>query len=450
VRQLSAAVLVLGLLVACGARTGLLTFSDASAPVEAGPPLPDGAAVVSGTCTSQLQPGSPTPISGYCSTRAHLAPARLPVAPKIAWQTTLPMLLTPPLELVVDAAGRIYTTLDTNFESDTSEADALVAFDPDGTQVWSLPMDGTGPGKLSNPRSLLLGEGGSLRMVVPFPTPQLVTVTRDGKIAATHPLPAQVARDLAVGRDGSLYIQIWPADYQAQIAKLSPDGAVIWTSAVLPTQCSFGTSTIALTQDDQVVILFATTLAGTTCLMPAGNMVTRVMSLGAGGSVTWQHDFPGTWTADPVVALDGTLRLGLAGGNDDAGKEHLVSLDASGNVLWDLTLPDDSLNTGEDPVVVGSDGTAVVRTGESLIGVSAAGAIVWRDPLTAAYAYDAVVDATGEVVVSEANLYAFDLATGAMRWTLPNVTAPFAVGASGSIVGTITPEQQVMQLFLAQ
>ena len=251
-------------------------------------------------------------------------------------------------------------------------------------------------------------------------------------------------------RDGSLYIQIWPADYQAQIAKLSPDGAVIWTSAVLPTQCSFGTSTIALTQDDQVVILFATTLAGTTCLAPPGNMVTRVMSLGAGGSVTWQHDFPGTWTADPVVALDGTLRLGLAGGNDDAGKEHLVSLDASGHVLWDLTLPDDSINVGDDPLVVGVDGTAVVRTGEALIGVSPSGAIVWRDPLTAAFAYDTVVDATGEVVVSEENLYGFDLASGTMRWTLPGVTAPFAVGASGAVVGTLTPGNQMMFLFLAQ
>jgi outer membrane protein assembly factor BamB len=453
VRRVAVSVLLVA--VACGARTGLLAPSDTSAPVEAGPPLPDGAAVVPGTCTSQLQPGAPTPIAGYCSTRAHLAPAELPVSPKVAWRTALPMLVTAPLEIAVDATGRIYATLDTNFQDDATEADAVVAFDPDGTPLWSLPTDGTGPGKLQDPRSLWLASDGSLAMIVPYPTPQLVTVSRDGALGATHPLPENVARDLAVGRDGSLYIQVWPSDYQTQIEKLSPEGEVLWTSATLFTRCSFGTSTIALTQDDVVIVAFATILDDDTdadlpCLMPPGNMVTRLMALGPTGSVSWQHDFPGVWTADPVVALDGTLRMGLAGGNSDAAQEHLVSIDGAGDVLWDTTLPDDSLNTGEDPVVVGRDGTAVVRTGEALVGVSASGAILWRDPLTAAYAYDVVVDAAGEVVVSEANLYGLDLATGAMRWSLPNVTAPFAVGASGSIVGTITPGQQMMSLFLAQ
>ena len=33
------------------------------------------------------------------------------------------------------------------------------------------------------------------------------------------------------------------------------------------------------------------------------------------------------------------------------------------------------------------------------------------------------------LVVADANLYGIDLATGEQRWTLPGVTAPFAVGA---------------------
>ena len=78
VRRVAVSVLLVA--VACGARTGLLAPSDTGAPVEAGPLLPDGGAVVRGTCTSQLQPGAPTPIAGYCSTRAHLAPAALPVS----------------------------------------------------------------------------------------------------------------------------------------------------------------------------------------------------------------------------------------------------------------------------------------------------------------------------------------------------------------------------------
>jgi outer membrane protein assembly factor BamB len=365
----------------------------------------------------------------------------------------LPKLVTPPLQLLVDATGRIYATLDTNSESDTTEADAIAAFDPDGTMLWSLPTDGTGPGKLQNPRSLWLASDGSLRMIVPFPTPQLVTVSRDGVLGTTHPLPAQIARDLAVGRDGSLYVQVWPSDYGTQIEKLSADGEVLWTSAMLFTRCSFGTSTIALTQDDVVVVAFATLVAeepdaDLPCLMPPGNMVTRLMALGADGSVSWQHDFPGTWTADPSVALDGTIRMGLAGGDGDAMMEHLVSVDGRGNVLWDTTLQDDSLDVGESPVVLAKDGTAVVRTGEALVAVSASGQIVWRDPLSAAFAYDAVVDADGELVVSEENLYGFDMATGAMRWSIPNVTAPFAVGASGTVVGTLTPPDGTGQMLL--
>lgn len=93
------------MVAACGARSALLDAAaleapieptDAGAPSEAGLPLPDGAAVVEGTCTSALEPGAPTPMSGYCSTRAHLAPGLLPTAPIVTWQTPLPK-LTPPL-----------------------------------------------------------------------------------------------------------------------------------------------------------------------------------------------------------------------------------------------------------------------------------------------------------------------------------------------------------------
>jgi outer membrane protein assembly factor BamB len=433
---------LLCVVASCGSRTGL----QASTPShEAGAALQDGAVAVRGTCVAALLAGAPTPMDGYCPTRGHLAPGLLPTAPQIAWQSPLPSLFGQPMELVVDSAGRIYATLDTD---DAAGTDTIAAFDANGSQAWSDKFDGQGSGALQGPRSLFLSTDGTLHFIGSGPGPTLVVLDRDGTLGPTYPLPASLARELAVGRDGSLYVQLWVGQTSTQIAKLTALGQVMWTSPTLPTTCSFGTSEIALTQEDHPVVAFATTRSGAGC-MQAAQLITRVATLDDGGAVAWQRDFPGLWGPDPAIALDGTIRLALTG-TDTTQPMHLLELDASGNTIWDTDLGADSANVGSSPPAIAMDGAAVVQTSEGLVAISASGQILWRRPASNAFQSDVAVDPDGTLAFLDQELSGIDVATGTPRWSLQGAVVAFAVGTSGSVVGILGLDQGQFALFLAR
>ena len=62
----------LGVLLGCGARSGLDISLSAGAELDATVPVLDAAAPTSIACTNALSAGAPAAIVGYCSTRANL------------------------------------------------------------------------------------------------------------------------------------------------------------------------------------------------------------------------------------------------------------------------------------------------------------------------------------------------------------------------------------------
>jgi outer membrane protein assembly factor BamB len=424
-----------GLVVACGGRSGLdipdVVREKPGVPVH--PPPPPNPPI--GDCPAALLKGAPTPMKGYCPTRAHRTPARLPKSPAIAWQLPPPKPLAyTALEIVVDDQARAYAAVDTALANNVVSADTLVAFDADGTTAWSMPFHDTWL------RSLFLAADGRLRFVMHSPTPNLGVVSRDGTLESTVPLPDNVFGDLAVGRDGSLFMTLLDRmPDAASVAKLSPEGAIEWTTPKVPL-CSLGVSPIALAGDDLAVFILATT-TGAPC--ESGSMVARVLAVRSDGSTAWHLDFPGTWAIDPAVAPDGTVRVGVFSSKPED-NIHLVSVDASGSILWDTDLQGTAQNVWESDLAIEHDGTAIARVSGSLVAVASDGHIRWRNANDAGFSYSAVVDANGVLALSDGKTRGFDLATGQAIWTLGDdlplgsaIEAPFFVGWNGAIVGTM-------------
>jgi outer membrane protein assembly factor BamB len=422
--------LVAALSAGCGARSTLEAY--------AGRP-------VTSDCPAALLAGAPAPMGGYCSTRARVTPGSLPAAPpQIAWKLPQPpKLLFTAGELVVDDQGRAYAAIDTNPLDVLGTPDTIVAFDPDGSVVWSSRFEG--------PQGLFLAADGKLRFRVATGPPMLAVVARDGAIEGMTPLPAAQALDFAVGRDGSLFTQLLTPDpftgvFDASIAKLTPDGAFVWASELFPLCGSL--PPITLTDDDRVVIAFQ---ASTGELCQAENVL-LVVGLDGAGTMAWEHVFPGILAVDAGVAPDGTIRVGYAA-DYTTGPMHLVSFDASGALLWDTELVGTASNVYGSASAITSDGTAIVRTNAGLVAVSKEGARVWQRAESPAFAYDVVADRSGALVVNDFETVGLDAATGHEAWSLDGaaapIQAPIAAGPAGSLVGTLDVDGQ-FSLFLAR
>src|SRR5215472_9014322 len=111
------------LLTACGSRTGLGAGGTAPAATtqgpEAGTVTEGGSVQPQVQCTSAVQAGAPTPMKGYCSTRASLTPLEAPRHPAVAWSanvlpTESPDQFERPFEIVVDASGRAYVAINSS------------------------------------------------------------------------------------------------------------------------------------------------------------------------------------------------------------------------------------------------------------------------------------------------------------------------------------------------
>src|SRR5580704_10431122 len=135
---------------ACGSRTGLpLGGGGTSATAPGGP----GGRLMSNGCTAALQKGAPTPMLGYCPTRAGLTPVTAPRSPAVAWRTTLVPDENPenylPFETVVDSSGRAYVGVYSSPESPTTSFE-IVALHPDGSAAWKSDLS-TGSGSYGAP-----------------------------------------------------------------------------------------------------------------------------------------------------------------------------------------------------------------------------------------------------------------------------------------------------------
>lgn len=238
------------LCIACGARSDLYlqapprdaSIAEDAAPDGAAPdaPIPEDASVIPTGCTSALEPGSPAPITGYCSTQAHVAPTRVPSSPKATWAIQLDA-DTSPSEMVIDRDGRIYVA-SCRAEEGWVTCKQIVSLLPDGAIAWSKTFDG-------HVRGLYLDTVGTLH--AEFGNPRtLVAVDPAGAVTQLGQLPENVWYEW-VGSDGSLYGS--SIDYGGtqpdRLVKMTPTGDVLW-STLLP--CSKCIATTALSPDDEM------------------------------------------------------------------------------------------------------------------------------------------------------------------------------------------------------
>ena len=407
------------LAVGCG-RSGLDFFlSDGAAP----PPPQKTTSLV---CTSAIAATAADAIDGYCSTRANRSPNPAPAGGTAVWSTPLPSTtFTAPDDLVVGGDGTVYATMTTLGET-SGQPDTVIALNgADGSVLWTQAFTDQAPGHL------FLGQDGRLRVPVEYPVPAMVTLDGAGAVAESRPLPSYLASrfdGFAVGSDGSLLSHFDDAENNQHVAKITPDGALVWSSTA--TDC---TAYVVLTRDDHPV------------LASCGDSAT-ISELDEAGSTAWQTVLPGLGISDgPAVAPDGSIRVAVYETSAAPGSEtmHLVSLDESGSILWNVTLPGTADNVSGYDLAIGADGTTALLTNALLVAVSGAGAVLWQTPASDDTVYQSAVDSNGTLVVSSnAAMAGYDLATGESRWTIASeLTPPFAIGLGGTIVspGVIPP-----------
>src|ERR1019366_7985313 len=129
---------VLGLSLACGSKTALLLAGAGDGTGSGG--SGGGSTPLAVKCTAAPLDGAPTPIQGYCPTRANQAAMNGPRAPKIAWSVAPFPILTPedylPAEVVVDATGRAYIAINASPQNPAGGPNQIVAVDADGSVAW--------------------------------------------------------------------------------------------------------------------------------------------------------------------------------------------------------------------------------------------------------------------------------------------------------------------------
>jgi outer membrane protein assembly factor BamB len=356
----------------------------------------------------------------YCSTRANVAPVPAPTSPAIAWTSSFPAneFETPDF-LAVDANNVTYAGFDV-LSAATPEPPTLVAIGADGSLAWTQTFAGNVVG------DLFLGTDGKLRafrgshvLSPPSIPPTLSVLGAGGAIEQTFPLPVTMIAGTAVGRDGSLYAHLG-AGGPGFVARLTATGTLVWTSSLL--DCSFR---VVLTEKDHPIL--------TECATPV------VSELDENGNLVWQTQLtsmPGRSVV--AVAQDGSIRA-VAPLSMGESSTSVFSLDATGEILWSTAIPwtHGAMWAGQT-LAIAPDGTAIVFETNQIIAVSRTGEVLWTHLELSVG--EVVVGSDGTIVVAsgEGTLVALDVATGALKWTLSDgsgrFTGPFALGLGGSVV----------------
>jgi outer membrane protein assembly factor BamB len=442
---------------ACGARTDPLLLAGGSGTGAGGASNgSSGGAVLQGACAAKLLPNAPTPMRGYCPTRANQATIAGPRAPAVAW-TARPVTIDDPsafrpAEIVVDDTGHVFAAIAAS-PLNPGGANVVVALDPDGHEAWRSSFGGTVAG-------LALGADGTLWMLEQAPgdggtntgAASVVGVARDGRTVATYvaspadagslgPFP-QPYDSMAIGSDGSFFLEA-SADYTSgALVRMSPLGAVDWTGPNFDNGSYGGiVGPIMLAPDDTIV--------------SAGGQEIATYSP-ADGNLEWNTGFAGS--ASSVAAVDTHGGIVSLVANGDA--LSLQTLGPGGALARNLPLPTVAVTLDACHVAVGYDGSLVAMLAEespapgatkahaTIVAFDPQGNQRWTAPLDSSLPYDPAatsahyglfVDAAGTVVVSAGTVTALDGATGATLWTVTPPTSsscvrPAVLGAGASIV----------------
>ena len=453
--------------LACGARTPLLpggTSGEAtSSGGSGGGPTP-----LAVKCAAALLDGAPTPMRGYCPTRANQAPANAPRAPKVAWSAKPFPIDVPesflPAEIVVDASGRAYVGIAASPMNPTGAPNQVIAVDPDGSVAWtstfaspvsSLALASDGNlwlvGRQSaTPSPACQGDGGfgDPSTCVAFlsalsPAGVLVAELDTTAPAAPPPYSSLVGYGaMALASDGGFLLESTsPSGSQSGLARAAHDGTLMWQWPP-PSYNEY------LQLDPPLVV------------GPADDIVAsgsgQLTLFDAAGAQVWQR---GSGAQVAAVDAQGDV-VALTSGGPTGNDVSLVTIAPYGDTLRTVSLGTTPMNASE--LALAGDGTTVVllanevtspgltKAEVQILAVDASGKTRWKtpldvtlpyDPATLATHYGLFVDGAGTVVVTAGAVTGIDLGSGSVLWTVlaPNAHAcvrPAVLGAGGAIVAS--------------
>jgi hypothetical protein len=438
--------------------------------------------LMSNGCTAALQKGAPTPMLGYCPTRAGLTPVTAPRSPAVAWRTTLVPDENPenylPFETVVDSSGRAYVGVYSSPESPTTSFE-IVALDPDGSAAWRTdlsPGSGSDGGPTAAPPAgLAIGSDGTLWGPVVNGMAANPAYDLDGDlIDAGMSTPTTM---LGVGRDGTIAerIVVTPPP-----GLPSPDAGTTCSPGFCQPDTPDASFDASLPADFAVAIVNAMVIGSDGSFYVLANGLPQLYESGGlarilpDGSTAWawtRDTFPVqgplllTPTDDPVVATHYDLQsfssegagqwegpsssvqvlgpdgdaVGLSQPNPD-GELTITRLDASGHTAMQVSLGSPMVTFDASHLAVAADGTILVllasenltpgsrQTQLQIIAVDDhSGATRWTSSFTFPLLYDPsgpsahyglFVDPAGTIVVTAGSVMGLDLATGSTLWTL--------------------------------
>jgi outer membrane protein assembly factor BamB len=423
VRRLHALPALALLATACGARTPLSLGDSVPPPYVP----PDGGAFAADPCPFAVLPGAPKPMAGNCSTRDGRSRVPAPRAPHITW--TLPALSVAQqtgTTLATDAANHVYVLANdaTSFNLSLRQIDAS-----NGTIEWTSPFV---PGMDTMPTPFLPPSGHpELIATVPSEITTFDSATGSTSSVATPSLEfGLLTADPAIGVDGSLYLLSNLNDDGSSgapfvAARLAPNGTIMWMSTELSTVATPNPpathvegfpSGIALGLDGTVLVLFdglATPYAELTVVIGLDPDT---------GEVLWEQTFDGQALNGPVVAPDGSVAV-VSSMTPQA--TDLIILEPTGTLRHRVNVPMTNRLVG-----VAANGTLVafVEIGGGTFAVSAvdpSGNLLWQQ--TGDFV-DALIASDGAVVAFGDDIRAFDLATGATRWSKAPPNDDFPAG----------------------
>ena len=445
----------LALTVACGARTPLLTGGDGGAGGGGGGGGGTGPLAV--PCGAALLAGAPTPIEGYCSTRANQALLSGPSAPAVAWSAVPFAIPDPenylPAAIVVDAGGRAYFAVDASPMNMAGGPNRVAAVDPDGNIAWIqyFPAQVTG---------LALGSDGTLWMlessyptaITPGPN-FLVGLAPDGHNRVSIDLSASqndsgVLDDygeydqLAIGFDGTLFLGSSQGGSLSHVAVEGTALDTLWIAASMGFNQQGPAPPLMLTPDDRAIALGGEGL----------------YELDAAGQQLWNDDDV-DWLASGVDASGQIVGVGTSGGD---GPPFTQTLDGAGQTVSMPSLASAQSQVDAANIALAGDGTTVVlladeasapgatKTHVQIVALDASGSTRWTttldeslpfDPAATGTHYGVFVDSDGTVIVTAGVVTGIALSSGSVLWTVQAPSSasclrPAVLGTGGSILAS--------------
>ncbi len=285
--------------------------------------------------------------------------------------------------------GTIYFTVD--YVSDTFNVDSasLVALNPDGSLKWSR-TEKYDAGTYNGMGALSIGSDGTLYIAGKL----LYALSPEDSVLWMYE-PEQYIYQILVGADGTLYILV-----NRTLCAVTGEGQLLWKSPL------------------NLWRLYGVTSDGTVYAAEIDNTFSNI-AVNADGSLKWRYDRGtssncqyaaigedgSTYCSGFALKPDGSLKWKYAGmyepslGTDDnvcsgsyieENKRGIITLDTSGNLLWEYEIPGKSYVSGLNPPAIGADGTIYIGEYYISMGIGSDPGVVPHDY----YLY--AVDKTGK------------------------------------------------------